>query len=112
MTGRQDTSSGGLSKAMLKTLVEEATVDTHGESEQVVGLFTMIEDSLELPFVTKILGMEVTAEKVDLSGRDDIIVICRRGSHQQRLPVLDLPLPIPPPPGWEWIEAYRHWARG
>ena len=112
VTRRQNASSRGLSKATLKTLVEEATVDTYGESEQTVGLFTMIEDSLELPFVTKIFGMEAAVEKVDLSGRGDIIVICRRGSHQQRLPILDLPLPVPPPPGWEWIEAYRHWARG
>jgi hypothetical protein len=26
--------------------------------------------------------------------------------------VLDLPLPTPPPEGWEWIEAFRHWAGG
>ena len=23
-----------------------------------------------------------------------------------------LPLPVPRPAGWEWIEAYRRWARG
>jgi hypothetical protein len=24
---------------------------------------------------------------------------------------LELPLRDPPPTGWEWIEAYRRWAR-
>ena len=33
----------GLSKARLEALVEEATVDACHESEQAVGLFTMIE---------------------------------------------------------------------
>jgi len=54
-------------------------VDAYGESEQVLGLFTMIEDNLDLPFVTKVLGLNVTVEKVGLSSRDDIIVICRQG---------------------------------
>ena len=83
MTGRRKAPSKGLSKATLERLVEEATVDAYGESEQVLGLFTMIADNLELPFVTKVLGLKVTVEKVDLSSRDDIIVICRRGSERQ-----------------------------
>ncbi len=87
-------------------------MDAYGESEQVLGLFTMIEDNLDLPFVTKVLGLNVTVEKVDLSSRDDIIVICRRGSERQSIPILDLPLLAPRPSGWKWIEAYRHWARG
>jgi len=31
--------------------------------------------------------------------------------YRQEIPVLDLPLPDPPPAGWEWIAAYRQWAR-
>jgi len=103
--------SRGLSRAKLEALIEEATVDAYGESEEVVGLFTMIEDNLELPFVTKILGMQVTVEKVELSSRDEVVVICRRGRKRQSIPIVDLPLPSPRPSGWEWIEAYRHWGR-
>ena len=51
------------------------------------GLFTMIEENLALPFVTKILGMNVSVEKVDLSSHDSIIAICRRGSHRQAIRV-------------------------
>ena len=101
-----------LSKARLEDLVEEATVDAYGESEQTTGLFTMLEEHLELPFTSQVLGVEVTVVKVDMNDRDDIVAICKRGKDRQSLPILDLPLPESPPKGWEWIEAYRHWARG
>ena len=105
-------SPGSISKARLEALVAEATVDAYGECEQATGLFTMIEDNLALPFSTRILGVEVTVVKVDLNDRDDVVAICKRGREHQSLSILDLPLPTPPPEGWEWIEAYRHWARG
>ena len=63
-------------------------------------------------FKTEVLGVKVTVDKLDLTDADDIVVVCRRGKTRQRVPILDLPLPKPPPRGWEWIEAYRHWARG
>jgi hypothetical protein len=72
----------------------------------------MIDDNLAVPFTTEILGIPVRVERVDLNDADEIVAICRRGKQRQRIPILDLPLPSPSPPGWEWIEAYRHWARG
>src|SRR5437764_4762167 len=51
-----------LSKARLDELVEEALVDAYGESEQVTGFYTMMENDLRLPFETKILGMTVIVE--------------------------------------------------
>lgn len=92
-------------------MVEEATVDAHDESEQVTGFYTMLENDLELPFNTVVLGAEVAVERLDLTDDDHIVAVCRRGKERQRLPILDLPLPEPAPKGWEWIEAYRHWAR-
>jgi len=72
----------------------------------------VLDDRLALPFATTVLGVRVTVERIDLTERDEIVAVCRRGAHRQSLPVLDLPLPSPPPDGAEWIEAYRHWARG
>ncbi len=100
------------SKARLEAMAEEATVDAHDESEQAIGWFTMFEDHLDIPFDTKVLGVDVSVEKVGLSDHNDVMVVCRRGKERQSLPILDLPLPSSPPSGWEWIEAYRHWARG
>ena len=96
---------------ILERMVEEATVDAYDESEQVTGFYTMFENDLELPFNTVVLGAEVTVERLDLTDDDHIVVVCRRDQERQRLPILDLPLPEPPPKGWEWIEAYRYWAR-
>jgi hypothetical protein len=105
-------SSSALSKRRLDALVEEAIVDAYGESEQRVGFLTMIQEHLACPFVTEILGTPARVERVDLNDAEEIIAICRRGRQRQHIPILDLPLPSPPPEGWEWIAAYRHWARG
>jgi len=100
-----------LSAARIRILIDEATVDAYGESEQRVGFLTMIEENLELPFTTSILGIEVLVERVDVNAADEIVAVCRRNKNRQRIPILDLPLPKPPPKGAEWIEAYRLWAR-
>jgi hypothetical protein len=102
----------GLSKARLDELIEEAIVDAYNESEQAVGFYTMLEEHLATPFKTEVLGVEVTVARVDMTDDDQIVAVCTRGKARQRVPVLDLPLPDPPPEGWEWIEAYRRWARG
>jgi hypothetical protein len=53
-----------LSKADLDDLVEEAIVDAYGEDEQLAGFYTMIEENLVLPFMTMVLGVEVTVEDI------------------------------------------------
>ena len=93
----------------LDKLIEEATIDAYNESEQAGGFFTMIEDNLALPFVTQVLGQDVTVTKVDITERDQIVAICVRGNAKQAIPILDLPLPAPRPEGVEWIDAYRRW---
>ena len=113
-SARTATQSAGpaLSKRRLDALVEEAIVDAYGESEQRVGLLSMIQMNLACPFVTTIFGAEARVEKVDVNDADELVAVCRRGRARQMIPILDLPLPTSRPVGWEWIEAYRHWARG
>ena len=96
-----------VSAARLEELVEEATVDAYDEDEQRVGFLTMLQDNLEVPFETEMLGVQVQIVGVDFNDADEIVAICKRGAHVQRIPVVDLPLPEPPPEGFEWIEAYR-----
>ena len=90
-------------------MIEEATVDAYGESEQITGWFTMIDTKLAVPFETTVLGVLVVVERVELNRSDQIVAVCRRGRDRQVLSILELPLPTPPPDGAEWIEAYRHW---
>jgi hypothetical protein len=100
------------STADLDALVAEATVDCHDRDEQASGLYTMIADNLALPFATTVLGVEVTVADIDLTGRGEIVAICRRGYVERAIGILGLPLPLPlpSPEGAEWIAAYRHWA--
>jgi hypothetical protein len=79
----------------LDTLIEEATIDCYTEHEQITGLFTMVDEHLALPFDTELLGVTVTVTKVDLTIDQEIIAICRRGTHMQTIPILDLPVPTP-----------------
>jgi hypothetical protein len=101
-----------LGKHRLDRLVEEAIIDAYGESEQRVGLLSMLQMNLACPFVTEVLGTAVSVERIDLNDADEIVAVCRRGRQRQLIPILDLRLVSPRPAGWEWIEAYRHWARG
>ncbi len=94
----------------LAEMIEEATVDAYGPSEQVSGFYTKLEDHLALPFSTTVLGVDVVVEKIDLTRSDEIVAICKRGRQRQTIPILDLPLPTPAPEGAAWIEAYRHWT--
>jgi hypothetical protein len=112
MTSKSQRHRRSLSLAKLDEMIEEATVDAYGESEQTVGFFTLLEDRLKLPFKTEVLGMEVTVERVDITDDEQIVAVCSRGKLQQPVPILDLTLPDPPPEGAEWIEAFRRWARG
>jgi len=101
-----------LSRAKLRKLIEDATVDAYNDSEQRVGFLTMIQENLQLPFKTYVLGIEVLVERVDMTASEQIVAVCRNGRTRQRIAILDLPLPSPLPRGVEWIEAYRHWDRG
>ena len=112
MTSKRQPRRRSLSPAKLDEMIEEATVDAYGESEQTAGFFTLLEERLKLPFTTEVLGMEVTVQRLDMTDDEQIVAVCSRSNSQQPVPILDLPLPDPPPEGAEWIEAYRRWARG
>jgi hypothetical protein len=99
-----------LSEEELDALIEEATIDAYGDDEQLGGFAVMIEDNLEMPFETTVLGVTVIVKGVTLTA-SGIVAGCVRDGHHQVIHVLDLPLPEPPPKGAEWIAAYRHWAR-
>ena len=93
-------------------MISEAITDCYNESEQAIGLFTMVEENLRLPFSATVLGIHVNVQKVEINDAGEIVAVCSRGAEKQRIPLVDLSLPFPRPEGAEWIEAYRRWARG
>jgi hypothetical protein len=65
-------------------MIEEATVDAYGEEELATGWHCVIQDNLELPFTTEVLGIEVEVVDIDLTERNEIVAVCQRGKHTQR----------------------------
>jgi len=100
----------GLGEAELNAMIEEATVDCNDEEEALTGFATLVQDNLEVPFETTVLGVTVTVTGVTCTSHG-LVADCARGRHRQAIGVLDLPLPEPPPKGAEWIAAYRCWTR-
>lgn len=92
-------------------MIEEATVDAYGESEQATAWFTILEEHLDLPFETKVLGVVVTVTRIQLRDAGEIVAVCTRDRESQAISLADLPLPSPKPAGADWIEAYRQWVR-
>jgi hypothetical protein len=101
-----------LSPHRLDELIEQAIVDAYGPAEQAVGFHATLEQELTLPFDTVVLGVVVSVRRLDVTNRGEVVAVCYRGRERSSIPLVDLPLPEPPPAGWEWIEAYRRWARG
>lgn len=99
-------------KARLAEMIEMAIVDAYGEAEQATGWLTVLEEHLELPFDTEVLGVAATVARLDLREGNQIVAICTRGRARQAIGLADLPLPSSPPPGAEWVEAYRRWLEG
>ena len=93
-------------------MIEEAIVDAYTDSEQLVGFHATIDMHLDLPFPAIVLGVAVIVKTIDVTTAGEIVALCYRGRERQAIPILDLPVPDPLPAGWEWIEAYRRWARG
>src|SRR5712671_5675911 len=103
MTPERHPHSRRLSPAKLDEMIEEATVDAYGDSEQTVGFLTLLEERLKLPFKTVMLGVDVTVQRLDLMD-EQIVAVCSHGKSRQNVPILNLTLPDPPPEGAEWIE--------
>ena len=76
-----------LTKPRYLKMVEQATVDAYGDSEQIVGWFTLIEENLEVPFETVVLGAPATVERIDLTPSEHIVAVCRRGRSRQSLSI-------------------------
>ena len=56
-------------------MIGAAVVDASTDDEQLLGLFTMIEENLAVPFDTRVLGVEVTERKVDLRAGEVVAVV-------------------------------------
>jgi hypothetical protein len=66
-------------------MVAAATLDCYNDSECVTGFYTMLDEHLEVPFATDVLGVDVTVTGIDLGDDDQIVAICTRERWRQRI---------------------------
>lgn len=93
-----------------EALIEEATVDAYGQDEQLTGFFTMIEESLAVPFTTTVLGVGVSVVGVDLAEDGRVVARCARGRSDRTSEFWTCHCRNPPR-GLAMVGAYRYWAR-
>jgi hypothetical protein len=94
----------------LRELIQEAVVDSNGESEEHMGLMTMIEENVVCPFTAKVIGEEV--EVVELRSPQagfGLDAVCRFKGKDYNIDIRSLEWPKKKPEGFEWIEAYQFW---
>ncbi|MGW7006269.1 hypothetical protein ACWGCW_26500 [Streptomyces sp. NPDC054933] len=99
-----------LTSAELDALVAEATVHAYDEYEQARCLRRGHQRPIAMPFQATILGATVTVTTIESRPGSQITTLSTRGQYRQATGILDPPPPAPLPEGWEWVEAYRHWA--
>jgi hypothetical protein len=94
--------------AELDLIIEDALTDAYDEYEQVGGFFCVLKENVTFPFETTLLGMPVTVTGVEDS-EDVVLAVVRRGKHEQKISLEELPLPNPLPAGGDYLLAYRRW---
>jgi Calcium binding len=97
----------------LRESIEEATVDSNGVEEALMGFEATLQDNVTCPFHAKVIGEEV--EVLDLRGSANgrgIDAICKKQGKEYPIDIRSLEWIDPRPQGFEWIEAYLSWSEG
>ena len=100
----------GINRKRIDELIDEATVDCYGESEEHTGLLTMTQDNVVCPFRAKVIGEEI--EVIALEWPDSgygMMAVCERKGKKYRVDITSLEGVKPLPEGFEWIAAYLAW---
>ncbi len=79
--------------------------------EEPLSGFHALEEHVDLPFSTMVLGVDVTVVEAALPSNGGLVAVPRRGGEPQSIDFRELPLPSPPV-GGDWIHVYRQWAAG
>ena len=74
-----------LSDEELDALVEKATIDAYDDGEQISRFAVMIDDNLEFPFETTVLGVTVTVKGVEQTDSGIVADYVRDGQRQLQI---------------------------
>ena len=100
-----------LTAADLDELIDEITVDAHGEDEQLWAFRQTFEDDIAVPCDARVIGEAVQVMKFDYDGnnRRGLTATCRRADGTKHVVAAsDVVIPLSPP-GAPYLAAYRKW---
>jgi tetratricopeptide (TPR) repeat protein len=95
----------------LDAMIEEITVDAHGDDEQLWAFRQVIEDEVELPADGLILDQQVRVTKIDYDGntRRGLTATCRREDGSRHVvAAADITFPRNSAAG-RYVGAYKKW---
>ena len=95
--------------AELDSLIEEITVDSHDQDEQLMSSEAAFDDDDDFPCSGTVVGEEVqvlSASRAD--SRHELVATCQRNGHRYEIALLDINLNTDPDTS-RLIAAYRRW---
>jgi len=69
----------------LDAMIGEALVDCYNDSETVTAMMTAIQEHLDRPFTTQVLGLTVNVVAVELNEAEEIVAVCKANGKRQRI---------------------------
>jgi hypothetical protein len=94
----------------LDNLIDEITVDCHGEYEQLTGFENAFDKDANFPCPATVVGE--TIEVLSVAANDDrreLIATCQRSGKRYEIALLDVTIDGDPPTS-RLLAAYRRWS--
>lgn len=93
----------------LDGLIEEITVDSHDEDEQLMGFEAAFDKDANLPCDGTVVGQPVTVLSISRGeNRRELTATCQRDGRRYEITLLDIELDADPDTA-RLIAAYRRW---
>jgi hypothetical protein len=94
----------------LDSLIDEITIDSHDEDEQLMGFEAAFDEDANFPCHGTVVGEEVEVLSVSRGdNRRELIATCQRDGRSYEIALLDIQLNADPPTS-RLIAAYRRWT--
>jgi hypothetical protein len=74
----------------LASLIEEATVDCYGPEEELMGLWNLLDEQVDLPFQATVVGVPLTVSALEIDDTNILVAVCEREGRPYRVPVTAL----------------------
>lgn len=93
----------------LNNLIDEITVDSHDEDEQLMGFEAAFDEDASFPCNGTVIGEEVEILSVTRGdNRSELIATCQRDGHRYEVALLDIDINADATTS-RLIAAYRRW---